>query len=635
MYSISSTTTATATTTATSEASTVATPTPTTTTAATTTATVTTPIKPSVPSLKIPVNPNVVSNNKSPRMLSPQKILISPGAIPHTLTPRKEKFFPSSQTPTSPKSEKNTRTNSLVSPVASDSARVTTEPVLQVRRLKLVLSTSSQGDKDTDGTTQIKSVRQLSLRDIPEPAQAAALVSLMVDKATTPLLPEHRFGEIGKSDVYINKKDIPSALLPLCPSKAGAKLMLHHLLHQLFLPAIKASEAWHKAIESQKSLLKNAPQDFSFGSEETEKSIQLKSMMQPFARDMAAALFGSSGKIAQLKLPAKLIQFLKEADHQFFSRYLDGTSMRMNKINEARLTFLKNMLVTRLLAPMLNSLDSTHPTVVEAWFQGQKLSALIESFKNISKDFFDQSYASMPNSLKEKIVKRVKEELAQEELDKKHKADSISSNRIAHFRSRSSNNSPRHVDEKTDSLKNDSTSKKRNDLFEIKTRKKILQKKNLVLIEQIATSLNLISLDKEFQDALLVEKKIWISSDVELTKEEIRKIIFEFVNLFIYTQNHEGKNVKQSLLDFSKNIEEIVEKDFSELTKNRATMMLMPKFLDDLESLMQTTLALDDESLSSPSSSSVQVSQQQPQPQTTASTQTSSTSTTSTVVNNI
>ena len=649
MYSISSTTTATATTTATSEASTVATPTPTTTTAATTTATVTTPIKPSVPSLKIPVNPNVVSNNKSPRMLSPQKILISPGAIPHTLTPRKEKFFPSSQTPTSPKSEKNTRTNSLVSPVASDSARVTTEPVLQVRRLKLVLSTSSQGDKDPDGTTQIKSVRQLSLRDIPEPAQAAALVSLMVDKATTPLLPEHRFGEIGKSDVYINKNDIPSALLPLCPSKAGAKLMLHHLLHQLFLPAIKTSQAWHKAIESQKSLLKNAPQNFSFGSEETEKEIQLKSMMEPFARDMATALFGSSGKIAQLKLPAKLIQFLKEADHQFFSRYLDGTSMRINKINEARLTFLKNILVTRLLAPMLNSLDSTRPTVVEAWFQGKKLSALIEAFKNISQDFFDQSYASMPNSLKEKVAKRVKEELAQEELVKKelakeesakeelarkNKADSISSNRIAHFRSRSSNNSPRHVDEKTDSLKNDSTSKKSNNLFEIKTRKKILQKKNSVLIEQIATSLNLISLDKEFQDALLVEKKIWASSDVELTKEEIRKIIFEFVNLFIYTKNHEEKSVEQSLLDFSKNIEEIVEKDFSELTKNRATMMLMPKFLDDLESLMQTTLALDDESLSSPSSSSVQVSQDTPQPQTTASTQTSSTSTTSTVANN-
>ena len=133
---------------------------------------------------------------------------------------------------------------------------------------------------------------------------------------------------------------------------------------------------------------------------------------------------------------------------------------------------------------------------------------------------------------------------------------------------------------------------------------------------------------------MLVEKKIWASSDVELTKEEIRKIIFEFVNLFIYTKNHEEKSVEQSLLDFSKNIEEIVEKDFSELTKNRATMMLMPKFLDDLESLMQTTLALDDESLSSPSSSSVQVSQDTPQPQTTASTQTSSTSTTSTVANN-
>jgi hypothetical protein len=157
------------------------------------------------------------------------------------------------------------------------------------------------------------------------------------------------------------------------------------------------------------------------------------------------------------------------------------------------------------------------------------------------------------------------------------------------------------------------------------------------LIEQIATSLNLISLDKEFQDALLVEKKIWVSSDVELTKEEIRKIIFELVKVFIYTQNYEGKKIEKSLLDFSKNIEKIVDKDFSKLTKNRATMMLMPKFLDDLESLMQTTLALDDESLSSPSSSSVQVSQQtpQPQPQTTASTQTSSTSATSTVANSI
>ena len=509
-----------------------------------------------------------------------------------------------------------------------------------------------QGDKDPDGTTQVKSVRHLSLRDIPEHEQAATLVSLMVDKATTPLLPEYRFGEIGKSDVYINKNDLPSALLPLCPSKAGTKLMLHHLLHQLFLPAIKTSQAWHKAIESQKNLLKNAPQDFLFGSEETEKIAHLKSMMQPYAQDMAVALFGSSGKIAQLKLPAKLIQFLKEADHQFFSRYLDGTSMHMNKINEARLTFLKNMLVTRLLAPMLNSLDSTHPTVVEAWFQGQKLSALIAAFKNISQDFFDQSYASMPNSLKEKIVKRVKEELAQEELAKKelakeelvkeelarkNKVDSISSKRIAHFRSRSSNNSPRHHDEKADSLKNDSTRKTMHDLFEIKTRKKILRNKNSVLIEQIATSLNLISLDKEFQDALLVEKKLWVSSDIELTKEEIRKIIFELVKLFIYTQNYEGKKIEKSLLDFSKNIEKIVDKDFSKLTKNRATMMLMPKFLDDLESLMQTTLALDDESLSSPSSSSVQVSQQtpQPQPQTTASTQTSSTSTTSTVANSI
>ena len=63
--------------------------------------------------------------------------------------------------------------------------------------------------------------------------------------------------------------------------------------------------------------------------------------------------------------------------------------------------------------------------------------------------------------------------------------------------------------------------------------------------------------------------------DIQEAKEEIRKIIFELVKLFIYTQNYEGKKIEKSLLDFSKNIEKIVDKDFSELTKNRATMMLI------------------------------------------------------------
>ena len=75
-----------------------------------------------------------------------------------------------------------------------------------------------------------------------------------------------------------------------------------------------------------------------------------------------------------------------------------------------------------------------NPDFGELWFNGEnpkeynQLFVSIQTLNNrinnlpISQDFFDQSYASMPNSLKEKVAKRVKEELAQEELVKKEEA---------------------------------------------------------------------------------------------------------------------------------------------------------------------------------------------------------------------
>jgi len=632
---ITNTTTTNTTTTTSTTSSTAVSPTTTTTTVFATEPRMTSKV--AIPLLTLTPSPFPSPHSSHTTARSPRNTPVSPRAIPQSpsslLSKKSQHSLQATTSEKNPSAEKQgqdlsphsattttttvlttttsttTSTQHSPSPLTQD-LLPSNEPVLQVRRLTVAMGKRSH-DAGVPATSRLISVSPRDRSNSSMNAQpvknygmaqmTSALASLMVNQVTAKILPPNRIGEIGRGNISMSKDSLPAELAALHTNTPARQDMISasSLLQNCFFPMIKNTNIWPAVKGGENMVLVHANSQKSIEHYSDEQVKQLRSMIKPFAQDMAEFLLGATGKIADSTLPKELINFLLDADQQFLARYLEVSDLSVKDINHARLQFLKNVLITRILGPLIISEGAHSSAALTNLFRTEKFAALLLAFNKWAPDFFIKSYECMPKSLKTKLENRVQQEL---QAEKSKKATVLVKERISSLKTKKSS--------RTLMPANEGEISPRVNFLQEKAKEKELVKNNRKLIDQILKDFSIDELAVAFQSSVGNDKKIWAKSGKVLTEEDIMDKLDELAQLFQESQINLGKSTDARIQMLSDTLKTRLGKDLAEQTKNRATtVVLSDAFFADLENMLVHTLAIDesnvDASITTPSTADV------------------------------
>jgi hypothetical protein len=241
-----------------------------------------------------------------------------------------------------------------------------------------------------------------------------ALVDILVKQVTSTPITKKTVTTVGRQDCAILVLHMPQILMPYVENKSEKYLRSEKLIQSLFSEDIKTGNPWREFKKIYAEIKeKDSLKLYEFGEVEPIKIAAAKSMLKPFSDLIAEAFFGINKQVQNFPLPKEIINFLLASDHAFFKKLLDlnGTSkLSMDDIDKARFSFINNLLVTRLLQPLIVSKLSSPATQLEIWFQSAILNSLQEAIIIFSEDFFDVSFSKAPENLSSTAIKRIKDE---------------------------------------------------------------------------------------------------------------------------------------------------------------------------------------------------------------------------------
>ena len=284
--------------------------------------------------------------------------------------------------------------------------------------------------------------------DTLKPAQTTqALVEILVREATSTPITKKTVTTIGRQDCAILVLHLPQILMPYVDKKSEKFIKSEKLMQSLFAEDIKSGNAWH---EFEKIYAEIIVSDFKniyeFGEVDPNKIAAAKSMLKPFSDRIAEVFFGREKFVLSFPLPKEIINFLLTSDHAFFKKLIDSSGvseLSMDDIDKARFSFINNLLVTRLLQPLIVSKLSSPATQLEIWFQSAILDSLQEAVTTFSEDFFEIAFSRAPETLRTNAIKRIKDE----ELEKKEANLERAKARFSEMRLNSSRRHDRAVSE--------------------------------------------------------------------------------------------------------------------------------------------------------------------------------------------
>ena len=248
-----------------------------------------------------------------------------------------------------------------------------------------------------------------------KPAQTTqALVDILVKEVTSTPINKKTVTTVGRQDCAIVIFHLPEILMPYVDKKSEKFIKSEKLLQSLFAKEIESGNPWKEFEKIYAEIKeKNSLSLYEFGEVDPNEIAAAKSMLKPFSDRIAEAFFGKNKQVKNFPLPKEIINFLLTADHAFFKKLIDssGTSkLSMDDIDKARFSFLNNLLVTRLLQPLIVSKLLSPATQLEIWFQSAILDSLQEAVITFSEDFFEVSFSKAPENLRNTAIKRIKDE---------------------------------------------------------------------------------------------------------------------------------------------------------------------------------------------------------------------------------
>ena len=241
-----------------------------------------------------------------------------------------------------------------------------------------------------------------------------ALVDILVKQVTSTPITKKTVTTVGRQDCAILVLHMPQILMPYVEKKSDKFVKSEKLMQSLFSEDIKSGSPWKEFEKIYAEIkAKDSLRSYEFGEVDPIKIATAKSMLKPFADRIAEAFFGKNKLVLNFPLPKEIINFLLSSDHVFFKKLIDSSAtskLSMDDIDKARFSFINNLLVTRLLQPLIISKLSSPATQLEIWFQSAILDSLQEAITTFSEDFFDVSFSKAPEDLRTTAIKKIKDE---------------------------------------------------------------------------------------------------------------------------------------------------------------------------------------------------------------------------------
>ena len=240
------------------------------------------------------------------------------------------------------------------------------------------------------------------------------LVDILVKQVTSTPITKKTVTTVGRQDCAILVLHLPQILMPYVEKKSEKFLKSEKLIQSLFAEDIKSGNPWKEFEKIYAEIKeKDSLRLYEFGEVDPNKIAAAKSMLKPFSDRIAEAFFGKNKDVENFPLPKEIINFLLTSDHAFFKKIIDlsaTSKLSMDDIDKARFSFISNLLVIRLLQPLIISKLSSSATQLEIWFQSAILDSLQEAITAFSEDFFDVSFSKAPENLRSNAIKRIKDE---------------------------------------------------------------------------------------------------------------------------------------------------------------------------------------------------------------------------------
>jgi hypothetical protein len=241
-----------------------------------------------------------------------------------------------------------------------------------------------------------------------------ALVDILVKEVTSTPITKKTVTTVGRQDCAILVLHLPEILMPYVEKKSEKFVKSEKLMQSLFAEDIKSGNPW-KEFEKIYAEIKEKDSStlYEFGEVDEKKIAVAKSMLKPFSDRIAEVFFGREKLVLNFPLPKEVINFLLTSDHAFYKKLMNSSGaskLLMDDIDKARFSFINNLLVTRLLQPLIVSKLSSPATQLEIWFQSAILDSLQEAITVFSEDFFDVSFSKASEDLRINAIKRIKDE---------------------------------------------------------------------------------------------------------------------------------------------------------------------------------------------------------------------------------
>lgn len=248
---------------------------------------------------------------------------------------------------------------------------------------------------------------------------------------------------VGRADsaFYIDK--LPEVLKPFAIGMDQATVPSAKLMRKPFAEEFRRNTAWATA----KTLYANfifseSAQAISLASDAQSPEMQTAKMekYKAHAEVMARTLLGYPPSLKHSPLPGRVLDFLVRCDQLFHEKLIKGKHTQAYttaQMRDARLALLKQLLVTRMLQPMLVQLAGRFPTDNEVRFLGSIMQSLLSSVPVLANELFVKSFAQWP----EPLQKLATEKLRREKIEERKKTMK-SKPSVRHHRARSADTTP-------------------------------------------------------------------------------------------------------------------------------------------------------------------------------------------------
>lgn len=373
----------------------------------------------------------VMPRSPRPMPVPALRLRSTSSSVEFSASPRKlAQSLPSNVDGSQPPSRKKAST---ASSGASDGVVSISEPVLQVHsaptlqivRTRMPMSLLKKGELER----KLMKLADLLVNDVLGGEMSAANLKVL-----------------GRVDSAFYIENLPPEFTPLGQGLGTPTISCSKLLQRFFAADFRNNLGWGAArtlysnFHFEEMKRASSSRGVAVGEADPETRRAEMERMQGQAEVIVRTLLGFPPTIEQSPLPAKLIRLLILCDQRLHEKLLSRegkSSFSTDQIRAARLALLTNLIVTRLLQPMLSSLAAKQPTQSEMWFLTLLMKGLVGGVQQFSDALFSKSFASSPLSLQQ----RADEKLRREKIDARIR-QLQSKPTVRHVRTRSADTEP-------------------------------------------------------------------------------------------------------------------------------------------------------------------------------------------------